>query len=133
MSIRRTGSSRTSGTGKRTTRFPTAFASASDLGTRVIDPLNPTYATAPPCQPDPAPPACIAVDNGPAKARAVLVLAGRNLAGGTRTYTIANYFEGKNADVPATNGAPPNQVFERQPRTGNFNDRVVVVAPEPVP
>jgi hypothetical protein len=63
----------------------------------------------------------------------VLVLAGRNLAGGTRTYTITNYFEGKNNDVPATNGAPLNQVFERQPRTGNFNDRVVVVAPEPVP
>jgi len=109
------------------------FRLRSDLGTRVIDPLNPTYATAPPCQPDPAPPACIAVDNGPAKARAVLVLAGRNLAGGTRTYTITNYFEGKNNDVPATNGAPPNQVFERQLRTGNFNDRVVVVAPEPVP
>ena len=39
---------------------------------------------------------------------------------------------GKNNDVPATNGAPLNQVFERQPRTGNFNDRIVVVAPEPV-
>ena len=109
------------------------FRLRSDLGTRVIDPLNPTYATTPPCQPDPAPPACIAVDNGPAKARAVLVLAGSNLAGGTRAYTIAGYFEGKNADVPGTTGAPANQVFERRLRAGDFNDRVVVVAPEPVP
>ena len=61
----------------------------------------------------------------------MLVLAGRHLAGGTRTYTIANYFELKNADVPSTTGAPANQVFERRLRAGDFNDRVVVVSKEP--
>jgi hypothetical protein len=107
------------------------FRLRSDLGTRVIDPLNPAYATSPPCEPQPTAPACIQVDNGPAKARAVLVLAGRHLAGGTRTYTTANYFEKKNADVPAAAVAPVNQVFERGLRAGDFNDRVVVVSPEP--
>ena len=76
------------------------FRLRSDLGTRVIDPLNAAYATNPPCEPEPTAPACIRVDTGPAQARAVLVLAGRHLAGGTRTYTIDNYFELKNADVP---------------------------------
>jgi hypothetical protein len=101
-------------------------------GTREIDPLSAGYATTPPCQPEPVAPACIRVDNGPAKARAVLVLAGRHRAGGARPYTIANYFEAANADVPPTTGAPANQVFERRLRSTDFNDRVVVVAPEPV-
>jgi hypothetical protein len=104
---------------------------APNLSTRPIDPLDVNYATTPPCQPEPTSPACIRVDNVPAKARAVLVLAGRHRAGGTRTYTIANYFEKKNADVPATAVAPVNQVFERGLRAGDFNDRVVVVSPEP--
>ena len=107
------------------------FRLRPDLGTRVIDPLNAAYATNPPCEPEPTAPACIRVDNGPAQARAVLVLAGRHLAGGARTYTIANYFELKNADVPSTAGAPANQVFERRLRAGDFNDRVVVVSKEP--
>jgi len=107
------------------------FRLRSDLGTRVIDPLNAAYAASPPCEPEPTPPACIRVDNGPAKARAVLVLSGRHLAGGTRTYTVANYFEKKNADAPSAAVAPVNQVFERGLRAGDFNDRVVVVSPEP--
>ena len=104
---------------------------APNLSSRPIDPLDVNYAGNPPCQPEPTAPACIRVDNGPAKARAVLVLAGRHLAGGTRTYTIGNYFELKNADVPSTTGAPVNQVFERRLRAGDFNDRVVVVSKEP--
>jgi hypothetical protein len=107
------------------------FRLRPDLGTRVIDPLNGAYAASPPCAPEPTPPACIRVDNGPAKARAVLVLAGRHLAGGARTYTVANYFEKKNADAPSAAVAPVNQVFERGLRAGDFNDRVVVVSPEP--
>ena len=107
------------------------FRLRPDLGARVIDPLNAAYATSPPCEPEPTLPACIRVDNGPAKARGVLVLAGRHLAGGARTYTVGNYFEMKNADVPSTIGAPANQVFERRLRAGDFNDRVVVVSPEP--
>jgi hypothetical protein len=109
------------------------FRLRPDLGTRPIDPIldAANYAASPPCEPQPTAPACIQVDNGPAKARAVLVLAGRHRAGGTRTYTINNYFELKNADVPSTTGAPANQVFERRPRTGDFNDRIVVVSPEP--
>lgn len=91
------------------------------------------YDASPPCGPAAIKP-CVTVLSGPTTtdARAVLVLAGRNLAGGARTYTIANYFELKNADVPQGFAAPPNLEFERQLRSGDFNDRVVVVAPEPL-
>ena len=63
----------------------------------------------------------------------MLVLAGRHRAGGTRSYTIGNYFELQNADAPSATVAPANQLFERGARTSVFNDRVVIVAPEPVP
>ena len=108
------------------------FQLRPDLGTRFIDRAldQAKYDAAPPCLPAGAP-LCISVDKGPAKARAVLVLAGRHLAGGVRTYTVANYFEKKNADVPSTAVAPANQEFERGLRAGDFNDRVVVVSPEP--
>jgi hypothetical protein len=67
---------------------------------------------------------------GPSPGRSVLVLAGRNLAGGPRAWTIANYFEGQNAtgspffDTPA-----PDFTFQRGLRSRTFNDKVVVVAP----
>jgi hypothetical protein len=112
------------------------FPLRGDLGTRPIKVADIGYG---PCAQEadpptpPTPNACIRVRNGPDKARAVLVLAGRHRAGGARTYTIGNYFELQNADVPPTTGVPPNQLFERGLRTANFNDRVVVVAPEPIP
>jgi hypothetical protein len=111
------------------------FRLRSNLGTRPIKASDVGYA---PCQTESDPPsmppdACVRVRNGPAQARAVLVLAGRHRAGGTRSYTIADYFELQNADVPSTPVAPANQLFERGARTSDFNDRVVIVAPEPVP
>jgi hypothetical protein len=111
------------------------FRLRADLGTRQIDPAGPGYA---PCQPESDPPtnpaeACVRVRNGPATARAVLVLAGRHLPGGPRGYTIGQYFELQNADVPGSTGAPPNLLFERGLRSTDFNDRVVVVASEPTP
>jgi hypothetical protein len=70
---------------------------------------------------------------GPATARSVLVLAGRNLAGGARPWAIANYFELENASSPLFNEpdpAPPSfTVFARALRSPIFNDRVAVVAP----
>ena len=67
---------------------------------------------------------------GPSPVRSVLVLAGRNLAGGARGLTIAEYFEGQNAagspffDLPA-----PDFTFQRGLRSPTFNDKVVVVQP----
>jgi hypothetical protein len=70
---------------------------------------------------------------GPANARSVLVLAGRNLAGGARPWTVASYFEGENASAPAFNEADPAPpsftVFARALRSPAFNDKVAVVAP----
>ncbi|MGH6690514.1 MAG: hypothetical protein ACREF4_07535 [Gammaproteobacteria bacterium] len=70
---------------------------------------------------------------GPPAARSVLVLAGRNLAGGGRAWAIANYFELENASSPVFNEAdpaPPSfSVFARALRSPLFNDRVAVVAP----
>jgi hypothetical protein len=111
------------------------FRLRTDLNTRQIDPAGAGYA---PCQPESDPPtspaeACVRVRNGPATARAVLVLAGRHLPGGPRGYTIGQYFELQNADVPGGTGAPPNLLFERGLRSTDFNDRVVVVASEPTP
>jgi hypothetical protein len=112
------------------------FRLRANLGTRPIKATDGLYA---PCAAETDPPtmpadACVRVRNVvPADARAVLVLAGRYRAGGMRGYTIAEYFELQNADVPVTTGAPPNQLFERGLRTSDFNDRVVIVAPEPVP
>jgi hypothetical protein len=80
------------------------------------------------------PPDCISVVTGPPKARAVLVLAGRYLGTGVRTYTIANYFELENAvstPFDASGTPAPDYVFEQKQRTKTFNDRLVVVAVEP--
>ncbi len=70
---------------------------------------------------------------GPPAARSVLVLAGRNLAGGVRPWAIASYFEGQNASSPLFNEADPSppsfSVFARGLRSPTFNDRVAVVAP----
>jgi len=70
---------------------------------------------------------------GPPAARSVLVLAGRNLAGGARPWAIASYFEGQNASSPLFNEvdpAPPSfSVFARGLRSLTFNDKVAVVAP----
>jgi hypothetical protein len=70
---------------------------------------------------------------GPAAARSVLVLAGRNLAGGARPWAVASYFEGENASSPTFNEpdpAPPSfTVFARQLRSPIFNDKVAVVTP----
>ncbi len=64
------------------------------------------------------PPDCISVVTGPPKARAVLVLAGRHLGTGTRTYTIANYFEDENqASTPATTPDTPDYIFEKKQRS----------------
>ena len=93
---------------------------------------NATRDLADPC---PAtPPDCISVVTGPPKARAVLVLAGRHLGTGVRTYTIANYFELENAvstPFDASGTPAPDYVFEQKQRTKTFNDRLVVVAVEP--
>lgn len=103
-----------------------AFKARADLGTRAL-PIN--------CSPTPPPPPtppCINVVTGPANARAVLVLAGRHLATGTRTYTIANYFENENrTSTPATTTDTPDYIFEKRARSNAFNDRLVVVAVEP--
>jgi hypothetical protein len=98
-----------------------AFRARADLVTR--DPT--TVCPAPPLP-------CINVVGGPPKARAVLVLAGRNLATGPRTYTIANYFEDQNfVSTPASISDTPDYVFEHKLRSKTFNDRLVVVVVEP--
>jgi hypothetical protein len=83
------------------------------------------------CNP-PAEP-CIQVQNTPAPdndKRVVLMLAGRNLAPGVRTWTIANYFEGANASgTPLFDMPAPDYVFRRDLRSAAFNDRVVIVSP----
>ncbi len=70
---------------------------------------------------------------GPPVARSALVLAGRNLGGGARTWTLANYFEGQNASSQTFNEADPSPpsftVFGRAPRSPVFNDRIAVVKP----
>jgi hypothetical protein len=70
---------------------------------------------------------------GPPTARSVLVLAGRNLAGGARPWAIASYFEVENATSPLFNEADPSppsfSVFARGLRSLTFNDKVAVVAP----
>ncbi len=70
---------------------------------------------------------------GPPIARSVLVLAGRNLAGGVRPWTMASYFELENASSPLftePDPAPPSfMTFARGQRSTVFNDRVVVVQP----
>jgi len=65
---------------------------------------------------------------GASVAKAVLVLAGRHLLGGTRGWTIANYFESNNASSPSFNETT-NNVFRRGFRSQTFNDKLVVVAP----
>jgi hypothetical protein len=100
-----------------------AFRPRADLGTRVVADACATAATPPPC---------INVSGGVPKARAVLVLAGRYLGTGTRTYTIANYFEAENSiNTPATTGGTPDYVFQQAQRSPTFNDRLVVVAVQP--
>lgn len=87
--------------------------------------------------PLPAPPpvleSCLQVQNAPAPdndKRVVLTLAGRNLAPGVRTWTIANYFEGANASgTPLFDTPAPDYVFRRDLRSPAFNDRVVIVSP----
>jgi len=79
-------------------------------------------------------PTCITVSNWPATPtndkRAILVLAGRNLAGGARTFTIANYFEGANSvATPSYTTPAPDYLFQWGLRSPVFNDKVVVVAP----
>jgi hypothetical protein len=91
------------------------------------------------CTPPPLPPPppvlepCIQVQNTPAPdndKRVVLMLAGRNLAPGVRTWTIANYFEGANASgTPLFDTPAPDYVFRRDLRSAAFNDRVVIVSP----
>jgi hypothetical protein len=85
------------------------------------------------CTPLPAAEPCIQVQNTPAPdndKRVVLMLAGRNLAPGVRTWTIANYFEGANASgTPLFDMPAPDYVFRRDLRTAAFNDRVVIVSP----
>jgi hypothetical protein len=70
---------------------------------------------------------------GPPAARSVLVLAGRNLAGGVRPWAIASYFEGENASSQTFNEpdpAPPAfSTFVRGLRSPAFNDKLAVVAP----
>ena len=102
-----------------------AFKPRADLGTRVVADACATAATPPPC---------INVSGGVPKARAVLVLAGRYLGSGTRTYTIANYFENENQlNTPANPSqlGTADYVFQQGPRTKTFNDRLVVVAVQP--
>lgn len=99
-------------------------------------PFQPTAARPLAPSPCPAPPAdCIDVIGEVATARAVLVLAGRHIGTGTRTYAIANYFEDQNQLNTPENATPPagspDYVFERKARTKLFNDRLVVVAPQP--
>lgn len=85
------------------------------------------------CSPPPATEPCIQVQNAPAPTdnkRVVLVLAGRNLAAGARTWTIPNYFESANSTGTPLFSAAPDYVFEqRKLRSTQFNDRVVVVSP----
>jgi hypothetical protein len=102
-----------------------AFKPRADLGTRVVADACATAATPPPC---------INVASGPPKARAVLVLAGRHLGTGTRTYTIASYFEDENRiNTPANPSelGTADYVFEQKLRSKTFNDRLVVVAVQP--
>ncbi|HLB13856.1 MAG TPA: hypothetical protein VJM14_02920 [Burkholderiales bacterium] len=69
----------------------------------------------------------------PTAARSVLVLAGRNLAGGARPWAIASYFEVENATSPLFNEADPSppsfSVFARGLRSLTFNDKIAVVTP----
>ncbi len=70
---------------------------------------------------------------GPLAARSVLVLAGRNLAGGARPWAIASYFEAENASSPMftePDPLPPSfSTFARALRSPLFNDKVAVLAP----
>jgi hypothetical protein len=77
------------------------------------------------CVAPPGTPACVVVESArPADARTdarfALVLAGRNVKLTPRTWTLADYFEGKNA---AATGAA---VLEQKLRGPQFNDKVVV-------
>ena len=76
------------------------------------------------CVAPPGTPACVVVQSArPVDARTdarfALVLAGRNLKSTPRTWTLADYFDGKNATAT---GAP---VLERKLRGPQFNDKVV--------
>jgi hypothetical protein len=76
------------------------------------------------CVAPPGTPACVVVESvRPADARTdarfALVLAGRNVKSTPRAWTLADYFEGKNAT--ATGAA----VLERRLRGPQFNDKVV--------
>jgi hypothetical protein len=100
-----------------------AFKPRGDLETRIV---------ADACTAVTTPPPCINVVTAPPKARAVLVLAGRHMGTGTRTYTIAEYFEDENRlNTPALTTDTPDYVFEQKMRSKTFNDRLVVVAVEP--
>jgi hypothetical protein len=82
------------------------------------------------CNPLPATPSCLKVNNLPAPSDnkgVILVLAGRALNGSSRPSGIANYLEG--ANLTAANDTTP---FVYEHRTGvptAINDRVVVVSP----
>lgn len=78
------------------------------------------------CNPLPGTPSCLTANNMAAPnndKRALLVLAGRALAGQNRpSAALADYLEGQNA-------TPADFVYEKNQRTAAFNDRIIVVAP----
>lgn len=95
----------------------------------------PTASLAGVCAPPPGTPPCVTVVSARAgeardDARFALVLAGRNLASTTRTWTPwvpAEYFEGANAALAAAAiaGTVTDRRVERQLRGPQFNDKVV--------
>ena len=78
------------------------------------------------CNPLPATPSCLRVNNLPGTTnnkRAILVFFGRALDGQIRPGTLANYLEGENS-------TPTDLIFEHRAGTATaINDRVVVVSP----
>jgi len=79
------------------------------------------------CNPLPATPSCLTVNNLPApkdNKRAILVFAGRALDGSARpSGNLANYLEGQNS-------TPADFIYEHRAGTPTaINDRVVVVSP----
>lgn len=73
------------------------------------------------CSPLPAMPSCLTVDGN--DRRAVVVMAGAAVGTQVRpSGTLANYLEGENV-------TPADYIYENRPRTSQFNDQVIVVAP----
>lgn len=73
------------------------------------------------CSPSNTPP-CLILYNKRNDVKAVVIMTGRNIAGGHPSANLNDYLEGQNQ-------TPADYTFENQPRSATFNDQVIVVAP----